>query len=242
MGYETIQVEITPPADNLQMQLKQAVFNLREVVVSTLQAAELLKSAIKKIPDNYEQTPFMLKAYYRAKTSEKDTLLYIEETAFNIIKSYQPGFADKYFLEKNRNFRFVPHNIRWRGIGEYDFVNNSSKVFGNAFFRNRDINYLPSTTFDNRLVYVLSVSPKNRKDVSGRIYIDAEDLAFVRFDHEGEDGSKRSAQYRKIDGKYYLMSGYSLYLNKFTGNIIRPAETHMITTAIIHDFSQVDIK
>ncbi|MDR2809927.1 MAG: carboxypeptidase-like regulatory domain-containing protein [Tannerellaceae bacterium] len=242
MGYETAQIKITLPTDNVHIRLKQAVFTLGEVVVSSLSAAELLKSAVRKIPDNYAQTPFMVKAYYRAKASEKNTLLYMEETAFHIIKSYQPGFADKYFLEKNRNFRFVPHNIRWRGIAGYDYVTHHAKVFDNAFFRNRDISYLPSTAFDNRLVYVLSVSPKKRKDISSKIYIDSEDLAFVRFEYEGEDGNKRSAQYKKIDGKYYLMSGYSLYLNKYFGNIIRPAESHMITTEIIHNFSQENVK
>jgi hypothetical protein len=240
MGYETAQIKITLPVDNLHIRLKQAVFTLGEIVVSSLSAAELLKSAIGKIPDNYRQTPFLLKAYYRAKATEKDTLLYVEETAFNIIKSYQPGFADKYFLEKNRNFKFAP-NRRFRGIAGYDYVTHHARVFNSAYFRNRDIRYLPSTTFDNRPVYVLSVSPKGRKDFSTKIYIDAEDLAFVRFDYEGEDGNKRSAQYRKTDGKYYLMSGYSLYLNRFIGMVV-PAETHMITTEIIRDFAPEDIK
>jgi hypothetical protein len=245
MGYETVQVKITPKADNLQIQLKQGVLELDEVVVNSLSATELLKSAVKKIPDNYEQSPFMFKTYYRAKVSEKDTLLYMEETAFNIIKSYRPGFADKYFLEKNRNFRFVPHRQYLIEIGQYDFVNNASKVFDNAFFLNRDINYLPATTYDNRLVYVLSVSPKNKKDdLGGKIYIDVEDLAFVRLDlgHVRQGRWKCIAQYKKIDGKYYLISGYSFYLNRYSGNIIHPAESNMITTEIIHNFTQEDIK
>ncbi|MDR3340331.1 MAG: carboxypeptidase-like regulatory domain-containing protein [Candidatus Symbiothrix sp.] len=243
IGYETFSTKITPQTNILQIQLTQKPFQLNEVVVNSLSATELLKSAIKKIPDNYELTPFLTKAYYRAKASENDTLLYMEEAAFEIVKSYQSGFDDKYFLVKNRNFRFVPDKINWRGIGQYDFVDNASQLFNNSFFRNRNISYLPSTTFDDRPVYVLSISPnKGKENFEGKIYIDVEDLAFIRFEIKGEDSRERYAQYKKIEEKYYLMSGHSIHLNKNIGKSTRSAETNMITTDIIHTFSKEDIK
>jgi hypothetical protein len=243
IGYETFLAKVTPQTNKFQIRLKQVPIQLSEVVVNSLSATELLKHAIKKIPDNYKLDPFLTKAYYRAKASENDTLLYMEEAAFDIVKSYQPGFRDRYFLVKNRNFRFTPDKTHWHGIGQYDFVSNASELFNNRFFQNRTINYLPSTTFDDRMVYVLSVSSKKETEkFEGKIYIDVDDLAFIRFEMKGEDGSERSAQYKKIEGKYYLMSGHSVYLNKNIGMAIRPAETNMITTDIIHSFSKEHIE
>jgi hypothetical protein len=242
IGYESFKIKINSKNVNLKIKLKPAVFTLGEVVVTNLSAAELLKSVIRKIPENYEQTPFLIKAYYRAKASEKDTLLYTEETAFNIIKSYKSGFADKYFLEKNRNFRFTSHKINWHGIGWSDCVSFASRLFNNSLFRNRDIRYLPSTFYDNRLVYVLSISQRNSGNIQpSKIYIDVEDLAIIRVEIESENGDRAISQYKKIDGKYYFISGYSLHINRFIGNRISPVESNIVTTDIIHNFSPDDI-
>ncbi|MDO5665835.1 MAG: carboxypeptidase-like regulatory domain-containing protein [Bacteroidia bacterium] len=242
IGYETQTVKVDKNTGFIKIQLKPSNIQLNEVVVTNLSAAALLKKAMEQIPENYPQEPFLSKAYYRAKLSEADTLRYLEETTFNIIKSYRPSFSDEYFLIKNRNFRLANDHGALRQIGNFDMVKSASRLFDAGFFRNYNVNYLPGTTFDNRTVYVLSYARKNTESGnSGTIYIDTEDLAFVRFDLNFESGDKRLSQYKKIDNNYYLMSGYTLHLNKRFNRVL-PAEADMLITNISHSFSKDNIE
>lgn len=241
IGYETQYVKIHKSTEFINIQLKPSPFQLDEVVISNISAVELLKRAIGRIPENYPLEPFLSKAYYRAKISERDTLRYMEETSFNIIKSYKSGFRDKYFLVKNRNFE-LKENTTLRHIGQYDMVQRAENTFDRSFFRINNVKYLPSTTFDNRVVYVLSIIPKQIKDErESRIFIDAEDLAFVRFELKMRSGDEIIAQYKKSDGKYYLINGYSMHINRRPGREF-PAESDMIVTDIIYPFSKEDIE
>ncbi len=257
LGYETFSEKITPQTKTLKIQLKQSSIQLEEVTVNSISAQDLLKSAINKIPDNYEQTPFLSKTYYRGKALENGEIIYIQEAALDIIKSYKKGSKDNYFLIKNRNFRFNPEDdLTYRGIGgQYDYVGNANKEFNNKFFRDNDISYLSITTFDNRQVHVLSAClKKSHKDYEKRnyemkIYIDSEDLAFVRFDYKRGNIAEISAQYKKIGEKYFLINGrqvytksiMEIYKDELTRRVIY-GESNMITTDIIHTFSKKDIK
>ena len=242
IGYETQSIKVDRNTELLKIQLKPSILQLNEVVVNSLSAAGLLKRAIEKIPENYPLEPFLLQSYYRAKATEKDTLLYMEETVFNIVKSYRSSFVDEYFLSKNRNFRFSSESTRWKGVGAADVVKMASDFFDAGFFRNFDVRYLPGNTFDNRSVYVLEFSRKDKESGSrGKIYIDVEDLAFIRFELYLKGGNERLAQYKKIEDKYYFMSGNTVYINRIAGRV-KPAETNTVTTAIIHSFSKDDIE
>lgn len=242
IGYETRTMEVDKNTGFVRIQLKPSPIQLNEVVISNLSAADLLKKAIGQIPENYPLEPFLCKAYYRAKLWEKDTLRYMEETMFDIVKSYRSSFSDEYFLIKNRNFRFASDHGALKQIGRFDIVKMIDKMFDGGFFRNYMVSYKPGTTFENRPVYVLSFTRKNNvKGNEGEIYIDAEDLAFVRFDIHYERGDTRFAQYRKVEGKYYLMNGNTLYLNKRLNRIL-PAEADIVITDIIPAFSKNDIK
>lgn len=148
----------------------------------------------------------------------------MEETAFNIINSYRPGFTVKYFLIRNRNFEFK-ENTTLRRIGQYDMVQVAENTFDRNFFKKNNVKYLPGTTFDNRKIYIVSIIPKQIKDKRvSKIYIDMEDLAFVRFELKMRSGDELIAQYRKSDGKYYLINGYSLHINRRSGREL-PAES-----------------
>jgi hypothetical protein len=252
IGYETFSQRITPQTNTLQIRLKQFIVQIGEIIVTSHSAQDLLKSAIMQIPENYEQTPFLTKTYYRGKMSEKDSIIYLQEAAFDIIKSYQKGFKEIYYLVKNRNFRFDSDKIKYRGFGgQYDYVANAHKQFDNGFFRNYNISFLPATTFDNRQVHVLLAYPKkpDKKSFKMKIYIDAEDLAFVRFEYGIEDVVEIIAQYKKIGEKYFLMYGHQIYINRIAGifgdRLIAKtlsAESDMITTGIVNTFSTKDIK
>jgi hypothetical protein len=241
LGYRTVKQNIIPNTSFLKIVLQHMNTELEEVVVTNLSAAELLKKAVEKISENYEQKPFLTKEFYRAKLYEKDTLLYMEETLFNIVKSYKSSFEDKYFLEKNRNFKFN-ENSRLRNIGRYDIVKLANKTFNNYFFKRNNITYLYGTSFDNKPVYVLSITPKDKNDErESKIYIDTENLAFLRFELNMKSGDQLVAQYQNIDGKYYLTSGHSVHINRKLRREL-PAVSDMVVTDILNEFSDNEIQ
>jgi hypothetical protein len=236
LGYTTVTMKVTTDYDALKIVLKQSATELNEVVVTNLSAAELLKKAIEKIPENYEQQPFLIKWYHRGKMFEKDTLQYFEETYYNIVKSYKSGFKDKYFLEKNRNFQ-LSNKKGYRHNASFDIVKNATQIFDNTFFKRSEISFLPGTSFDNRSVFVIQCKSIKNEFNSGKIYIDSEDLAFVRFEYYySRDENSYITNYHKINGKYYLINGHSYHVNERRKNDI-PVESDFIVTQIINDFT-----
>lgn len=242
VGYETVSTKVNAASGSLKIILKTAINQLSEVVVTTLSAEDILKASVDKIKDNYEQNSFQSNVMYRAEVFDKDTLLYLEETAFNIVKSYKHGFKEKYYLLKNRNFQFSDRAYNLRQIGQFDFVGQASEIFDKAFYRKYKISRLPGTSFDNHSLYVLLAESQNKNDTSHmKIYIDTDDMAFVRFDSYANSGDEVMAQYKKIDEKYYLMNGYSIHVNRKNGTNL-PVKATMIMTSISHDLSSYDIE
>ncbi|MDR2533477.1 MAG: carboxypeptidase-like regulatory domain-containing protein [Tannerellaceae bacterium] len=235
VGYETFSTKVNASTGSLAIALKTSVNNLGEVVVTALSADDILRVAVSKIADNYRQSPFISNIMYRGEVSGKDTLLYMEETAFNVVKSYRRGFTDKYFMIKNRNFQFAGKSITLRRIGRFDFVNEASQIFDNSFYRKYKISRLPGTSFDNRSLYVLYAESNSANDTSNMtVYIDTEDMAFVRIESYANSGDQIIAQYKKMDGKYYLVNGQSVHINRNIRGVF-PAKSTMITTGISHD-------
>jgi hypothetical protein len=246
MGYETQTFQVNRNTGQLNIQLISSATQLDDFVLTNLTAAALLRRAIEKIPENFRQEPFLSRIYVRTKLMEADTLQYLDEVAYNAIKSYRSSFTNEFYLLRNRNFRFANEGRGVRGIligaGIPDFVKNASDFFNARFFRNHDIRFLPSSTFDNRPVYVLEFSRRNNEgDSSGKIYIDVEDLALVRIEINPMSGNNRISQYRKIGDHYFLMSGNWVYINNNLGRI-RPAETEFLITEILLDFSREDVE
>ncbi len=211
MGYANSRQLLTSTKKEYHFQLIPSTIRLNEFLVSNLTAASLLKKAIHTIPQNYHQQPVLLKAFYRAKVMSKDTAGYAEEASFDIIKSYNSHFEDKYFLQMNRNFyidKKLSNNILY-GIETLDQVKQISTLFTSSFFRNHNIEFRPASSYDNRPVYVLQTTPKYGKSgKTGKIYIDVNDLAFVRIDlTDCKNNNQIIVQYKKTKDKYCFVSG-----------------------------------
>ena len=248
MGYETQTFNVNRNTGQLNIRLIPSVAQLNEFVVTNLSAESLLRRAVERIPYNFRQEPFLKRVYARNKVLEADTLLFMQEMEYNIIQSYNPSFSTETFLVRNRNFRFVEERftrLMLMGTGVSDIVRSAPDVFNARFFRNSDIRFLPGTTFDNRPVFVLGVSPRNsdeddEESVRGRIYLDAESLAFVRVEFTPRSGNNVMWQYQKIGDKYFLAYVSRVFINRRFGRVI-PVESEFLTTEIILDFSIEDI-
>jgi len=190
---------------------------LSEVLVYNTTAAELIKQALVKVPENYQETPFLQHAFYRHTLKSRDTLLYVDEFACQVVKSYHSDFKDRYFIQKKRAFK--PSDSRRSnniiGIGGFDFVKRRKQIFDHSFFRNHTLAYQTSSVYDNRAVFVLSVkSTRKDKGFKGLLYIDQADLAFVQFKASLPDFTFLT-QYKKVDDHYILLTGHSERVNHY---------------------------
>ncbi|MFV0471101.1 MAG: carboxypeptidase-like regulatory domain-containing protein [Paludibacteraceae bacterium] len=243
IGYETFSTRINFQNNRLLIKLQPAVIQLNEVIVTNLTAEEILNKAIGKIPDNYPQDEFLAKMFYRAKIYESDdSLVYVEETAFNQVKSYSPNFQDKTFLERNRYFNFNEGaKFGIKGIGGFDYV----KIYlERGIFSKKDkYDFAPFSKWDGRTVYVIAINNDSEKKniTTGKIYIDTDDLAFVRFDLRKDD-KHHTVQYKKIDGKYYLVNSTAYNTNPRLNGGYSEVTSQMTLTNILTTFRPEDVK
>jgi hypothetical protein len=208
VGYANSMQKLVTNKQAYRFEMKPVAVGLDEVVVSNLTPASLLKKAIAKIPENYPQESVLLKAFYRTKITKNNTLVYAQEAAFNILKTYKRNTDDILFVDKTRNFYLGKgmSNRILAGLGTIDIL-KSGELSSSSFFRKHNIRYLPATIYDNHQVYVLHVVSKKDSigGVEGKIYIDTNDLGFVRFDFIYQNTGKHTVcQYQKVNGKYML--------------------------------------
>jgi len=241
IGYESYNTKIDSTTKSLQITLKTAIIQLKEVLVTNVSASELLNKAISKIPDNYSQDKFLAKMFYRAKIhTNKDSLLYVEEAAFEQVKSYRKGVDDKTFLIKNRNFNFKKNSrVAISGIGDFDVVKtlmNDGKTKKNKY------TYGISTSYEGRSVYVLEINKdvESGRVTKGKIYIDANDLAFIRFELN-ENGKKINLQYKKFDTKYFFVSEIASNKNNKLNGGFENVSSEIIMTELIQHYENQEI-
>ncbi len=90
IGYENFEIALDDiRKGELFIEMEPSFIELKELVVTPVTAAELLRMAVRKIPENYATTAFETKAYYREKFIENDRPLSYNEGYF---KSYYPDY------------------------------------------------------------------------------------------------------------------------------------------------------
>jgi hypothetical protein len=213
--------------------LKKKAVDLKEVYVFSVTAAEIIKQALERVSENYQDTPFIQGAFIRHSIKSNNQLLYVDEFTCKALKSYKPEFNDQYFIQKKRIFK--PGNSKFHynviGIGWYDVVKRRKQFFDNSFFRNHILAFQTSSIYDNRPVYVISIKSKQRSEgINGLLYIDQSDLAFVYLKVKTPVFEFLS-QYKKLNGYYTLMTGHGERINHYPFN--RSDNDHLVISDFV---------
>ncbi|MDN5200974.1 M1 family aminopeptidase [Fulvivirgaceae bacterium BMA10] len=205
LGYKTVKVSLSSISGlPLEISLQQNTVELQEVVVKPEDPLNLLKEAIRKIPENYDTSSTVLSGNYKMSSLLEDKNIRYTEAFIDIFKRpYQTYSEDNNFLGDSIHLRearikrneiedwklrvMLPWEKSLYMLENRDIV----KEFGskkNAFQR-----FIKSYLFDiekmlminGRHTYMISLKPKkNKKNTywNGHIYLDEETKAFVKFD------------------------------------------------------------
>ena len=194
IGYQSRQLttrEVTKSPLNIK--LKATAIALNEVVVWTGDPSELVRIAIKKIPENYSRTPELYRGFYRETAMKRQRYIYVAE---GVVDMYKTAYThsdrrDRVAIRKGRRLlspkKSDTLSVKVTGGPlqpiQLDIVKNPEILLSATELTNYDFEMLPSTTINDRLQYVVAVKPHINAPYplySGLLYIDREKLAFTR--------------------------------------------------------------
>ena len=231
IGYKAYEIEVSKiKGDFLTAELEPSPIPIKEVVVRTENASELIALARKKIPENYSMVPFMMTAFYREIIKQNRSYVGVSEAVLDVYKSsYINQFDfDRVKVYKGRKSMDVKRmdTVMFKLQGGpktsflLDIVKNPSGILSEEFTEYYDYRYEGVIEVDERQTYIISFDQK--EDVpyslySGKIYLDASNLAIsgVEFklsekglDNAAEDYVRKRPFNMQVDilGASYLVN------------------------------------
>ena len=195
LGFRTALLDVNPD-QTLKVRLKSESFKLEGATIISGDPLEIVRTAIKRIPDNYSTEPELLECFYRETVRKKTRYTYISEAVARIYKTgYQEGVAyDRTALEKSRVLLSQKASdtlsVKVQGGPAQavflDIVKNPEILLGYEAIEDYSFEMGLPTYIDGRLQFVINFKPANSMCdyalYNGTIYIDREKLFFTRIE------------------------------------------------------------
>lgn len=195
LGYKTQRLNLKEPVSVIR--LKPVAFQLREIIVRNEDPRELVDIAIQKIPENYSRVPELLKAFYRETAMKRKHYIYVAEGVEDMYKTpYNRGTGrDRVAIVKGRRLlsqkRGDTLGIKVQGgpvqAVVMDLVKNRDFLLNKEDLDNYDFRMGAPEYINDRQQYVVLMEPSLVTTYAlfhGKLYIDAERLAFTRIELE----------------------------------------------------------
>ncbi|RNC65654.1 carboxypeptidase-like regulatory domain-containing protein [Proteiniphilum sp. X52] len=195
LGYENREIPIITLIDNPNnhITLKPSPIELSEVVVVSGDGKELIREALKRIPQNYPDNPHMMVAFYRESVKKGSNYISLVETVLDIYKATYSSYSNdqaKIYIGRKATDISPRDTILLKfqgGISDalmLDIAKNPEIVFGtDASEYQFHIEGL--ININDKPHYILSFAPlPGIKEIlfRGNIYLDAASLAFARME------------------------------------------------------------
>lgn len=198
VGYSNIGIPIAKlNSKDTTIKLQQQSVSLQEIVIRNTNPISLLKTAIKRAPKNYLQTPSYLTSFYREAVKKNRHYMIYLEAVLNIYKqSYShPNRHDQSKIFKSRKIYDTSHldtvSLRLRGGVRgclmLDIVKNPPEFLQESHFAHYRYQMYNITLYNNHPVYIISFAPRDEAPVpklEGQIYLDTRTLALIRAEFE----------------------------------------------------------
>ena len=196
VGYKSQRVSLKDGQTvGLRIRLVPASIQLREIVVRNQNARELVDIAIDKIPENYSKSPELLKAFYRETAMKRKHYIYVAEGVEDMYKTpYNRSTArDRVSIVKGRRLLSQKQGdtlgIKVQGgpvqAVLMDLVKNRDFLLNKEDLDCYDFSLGVPEYINDREQYVVLMEPQVAMTYAlyhGKLYIDAERLAFTRIE------------------------------------------------------------
>ena len=196
VGYKSQRVSLKDGQTvGLRIRLVPASIQLREIVVHNQNARELVDIAIDKIPENYSKSPELLKAFYRETAMKRKHYIYVAEGVEDMYKTpYNRSTArDRVSIVKGRRLLSQKQGdtlgIKVQGgpvqAVLMDLVKNRDFLLNKEDLDCYGFSLGVPEYINDREQYVVLMEPQVVTTYAlyhGKLYIDAERLAFTRIE------------------------------------------------------------
>lgn len=198
LGYKTKKMRVNSNRlENLVVKLSPTSISLSEIVVWTENPRDLVNIAISKIPENYSKSPQLYNCFYRETAMKRNHYVYVAEGVVDMYKTAydKANYRDKVAIIKGRRLLSPKQNdtLTVKVMGgpvqpiQLDIAKNLDFLLNPEDLANYRFTMLPMATIDDRVQYVVQISPDNVLPYAlyyGKLYIDRETLAFTRAELE----------------------------------------------------------
>jgi hypothetical protein len=181
------------------IRLQKSFYQLPDVVVNPINALDLIKKAIAKIPDNYPTTPFIMNGFYRMTGMNEKKIIDISEAVFEV---YSEDFERKnkqFKLKKSRIDKddsataFSENNYLFLGENPNTVLHEDivSEVYERNLLNEKrlelyDFTFNGIVDYNGREAYDIGFDQKDGVEESnrkGKLYLEVNSLAFLEFDY-----------------------------------------------------------
>lgn len=194
IGYKTRRQPLEEgKTEGLQINLLASTIKLSEVIVSADDPLSIVKAAIDRIADNYAQQPELMRCFYRETARKGSRFISVAEAVTDMYKSdYRLGpERDAVAILKGRRLMSIKASdtlgVKIQGGPVMplmvDIVKNSEYVLNPEMLPYYYYHMKVPTMIDDRLHYVVSMTPKSYTSfplMGGLLYIDQATLAITR--------------------------------------------------------------
>ena len=196
LGYKTQRLTLKDgKTEGLRIRLEPTTIQLREIVVRNYNPRELVDIAIDKIPENYSKVPELLKGFYRETAMKRKHYIYVAEGVEDMYKTpYNRGTArDRVAIVKGRRLlsQKAGDTLGIKVAGGpvqavmMDLVKNRDFLLNKEDLDNYHFSMGVPEYINDRQQYVVQMEPFVVTEYAlyhGKVYIDAERLAFTRIE------------------------------------------------------------
>jgi hypothetical protein len=190
IGFKTFIEPLEKVHDQKIFELETEYIPIQEVIIRKTEPLYLIKSAIKKIPDNYDINPSILTSFYRETIEHGSKYLSITES---VLQTYKAGYSkhdedDQIKILKGRKSQNIDSKdslmVKIKaGLSTtilLDIIKNPADFLREEYFSYYDYQLADIISDNNRETYVINFRQKEAIDEPlyfGKIYIDVNSLA-----------------------------------------------------------------
>ena len=192
IGYKNLEMPISSlkPKRNV-LQLESVSVPLDQINIYPLDPEFLVRSILKKVSQNYSQTPNMMEGFYRETIKKNRTYVAISEAVVNIHKAgYKQSKGDQVQIYKGRKSQDVKRmdTLLFKLQGGptttllLDIIKNPYNLLTEDFIQNYDFNLKSITKVNGKVHYVIEFKQKPEIELPlyyGLLYVESNNLALA---------------------------------------------------------------